>query len=177
MSNCGCGSTTLYYTPYTGAYNFSSSNCNTGQNCIPVSECSGSVCPLELDAQCIKYHKLNNSVSTLTNMGISNGATLDLILNVVDSYIGQLKVSTFSLEYLRTSYTINTLKQFVEAVDLELQALSETVTTPSAATNNWLGNLSSDPGAAVDGNMWYNTSSQLLKIKLNNGVVKVITTS
>jgi hypothetical protein len=48
-----------------------------------------------------------------------------------------------------------------------------TVQLPNAPAG-YLGNLSSDPGTAVDGNTWYNTSSSQYKVKVN-GSVHVIT--
>jgi hypothetical protein len=49
-----------------------------------------------------------------------------------------------------------------------------TVNLPNAPSG-WLGNLSADPGTAVDGSYWFNTSSSELKMKAN-GSVLVITT-
>lgn len=157
-------------------------------NCYPyypcptpcVSSCDSSIspCPIQLDSQCIIYHKFNSSLSTLTNLNISNGATLESILTAIDPYIGQLKVSTFDVTYLRTLHVVNTLQQFIESVDTELSNLNDSITddTESTATG-WLGNLSSDPGAAVDGDYWYNTSEGEIKMKVNSGVVKTILTA
>lgn len=50
-----------------------------------------------------------------------------------------------------------------------------TVQLPNAPSG-WLGNVSADPGSAVDGNYWYNTSSTQLKIKAN-GAIHVVTIS
>lgn len=50
-----------------------------------------------------------------------------------------------------------------------------TVQLPNAPAG-YLGNLSADPGSAVDGNTWYNTSSNQYKVKVN-GAVHVVTIS
>ncbi len=49
--------------------------------------------------------------------------------------------------------------------------LSGIVCTPSG----YLGNIASDPSSSVDGNIWYNTTQNKLKIKAN-GVIKEIPT-
>lgn len=167
-SGCGCGDTVQTY-----------SICNScGSNpCRCQSyECSGSICPIQLDSSCVLYHKFNNAASALTSMGISNGATLEFILSVVDSWIAQLKVQTFDLDGLRETYVVNTLKQFTEAVDVELTALKESITPSGSFTRDYLGELSSDPGAAINGNYWFNTNQNKLKIK-TNGLIKEILTA
>lgn len=149
--------------------------------CAPVlcADSSLSPCSSQIDCQCIIYHKFNSNSSTLTNLGITNGATLELILSTIDPYIGQLKVTNFDISYLRTLYVINSMQQFCESVSTELSSVHDSIEAgiTSDSTSHWLGNLSSDPGGAVDGDMWYNTTSNLLKIKVNSGVVKTITTS
>lgn len=169
MANCGCGSVTYY-----NANPCSSDPCN---QCGDTYDCSGAPCPIQLDTTCVIYHKFNNEVSSLTNLNISNGATLELILSVIDGYIAQLKVQTFSLACLRETYVVNTLKQFLEAVDIELCNIKESITDLGApsANRDWLGNLTSDPSAAINGNYWFNTNQNKLKIKVN-GIVKEIVT-
>lgn len=143
------------------------------------SDTSMSPCPLQLDSQCVFYHKFNSELSQLTNLNISNGASIESIFTAIDPYIGQLKFGNFTLTYLRQSHVVNNLQQFAESVDNELSLIHSSIEELSApaAMGRWLGNLSSDPGAAVDGDYWWNTTSSSLKIKVNNGVVKTITTS
>lgn len=50
--------------------------------------------------------------------------------------------------------------------------LSSALATPSG----WLGNVSSDPSTAVNGNYWFNTATGFLRIKVNN-ILKTIITS
>lgn len=141
---------------------------------------SASPCPIQLDAQCVIYHKLNNEVSKLTNLNISNGGTLEITLETIDSYIAQLNINNLSLPYLKGKYSIINLQQFASKVDTELGLLNasvETLEDSDAPMGRWLGNLSSDPGGSIDGDYWWNTTSSSLKIKVNNGVVKTITTS
>lgn len=91
--------------------------------CCPPSP---SGCPVQLDFSCVIYHKSNNELSQLTNLGLNNGATLDQFAVAVDNLLGQLNVPDWSLPFLRNapnSYTINNLEQFGEAVDTELADL------------------------------------------------------
>lgn len=220
--------------------------------CQPCNPCvSTGLCPTKLDSQCIIYHKDNNQISNLTGLGLNNGATLQLILETIDTYIRQMKVQDWTLTCLRSEYTINTLEQFGEAVDTELCDLqaqiddlvasaavplvmvnSETISWNQSGTLNhtaegqvkvsafagnqlsiqpdglysapqtlsvdydskelsisdgntvslasltcgvggFLGNVTSDPGAA-DGQYWYRTDTDQLKIRLN-GTVREIT--
>lgn len=173
---CGCNSTSSPSTTYTftqrGSY-----DCGC-TNSVSLYDCSGSTCPINLDATCIIYHKFNNAVTALTNLNISNGATLDLILTSIDGYIGQLKVTTADLPYLRQFYVANNLIQFTEAVDQELSDINDRIDAldpVNTTVDGYLGELSSDPGAAINGNYWYNTTSGKIKMKVN-GVVKILAT-
>jgi hypothetical protein len=235
MSYCSCG-----YNPC----RCQSSSCST-------YVCAG--CQIQLDTACSFYHKDNSELTALTNLAITNGATLESILEAIDPYIGQLKFTNFSLPFLRVTYVINSLQQFAQAVDTELNSISTDVATALAdsqtplsvtdsssidfiasgvlnhtltasvklsalggnritqqsdglhispqtvsvnystkeltisegntvslasltsAASGFLGNLASDP-TAVDGQYWFNTTSSILKMKLN-GVVKTIVTA
>lgn len=119
-------------------------------------------CPIQLDFSCVIYHKNNNEVSELDGLNLSNGATLELVVETLDEKIKQVNVLDVSLTYLRSKYVINTLKQFEAAVDTELPLLKV-----------WLGNLTADP-TANDGAYWYRTDLDELHIKLN-GSTRVIT--
>jgi hypothetical protein len=55
---------------------------------------------------------------------MSNGTTLEVVIEALDEQIKQLNLINHSLIYLRNKYTINTLTQFTTAVSLELAALS-----------------------------------------------------
>lgn len=221
--------------------------------------CNDTGCPIQLDSNCVIYHKGNNIVSGLVNLGLQNGATAQLIFDAIDSQLGLINAANYTLTCLRTtySYVINTLPQFASAVDTTLCVLNGLVQTALAqsgtplvandstsidftqsgtlnhtftgvvkisatsgntisinsdgiyspdqtlsldyATNvlsisggnsvdftsllcnpsGWLGNVTADPGAAIDGNYWFRTDLSAaagLKIKLN-GNVRTITTS
>lgn len=141
--------------------------CNTGcpSNCRCSSCCSSTGCPITLDSACVKYHKNNSEVTALTNLGITNGATLESILEAIDPYIGQLLADAWSLSYLRDSegYTINTLEQFAVAVDSELSIL-----------NRFKGNVNADPVTLDDGDYFFRVDLDQLRIRLN-GVTRQIT--
>lgn len=157
-----CGT---YYSGY------SCTNCGCNSCSTPILNCGD---PLQLDASSVFYHKTDTSTSKLVNLDVANGTALDLILELIDNQLGQLDFDEFSLTNLRgLGYIIHTLQDFASVVDEEIGALHN-VAFPDvvAGVNNWIGNLASDPGAAVDGNYWYNTSSGKAKIKLNSGVVK-----
>lgn len=103
--------------------------------CDPCNTNTG--CPIQLDFDCVIYHKDNNEVSELTELGLTNGATLNQFAEAVDVYIGQIKAQDYDLPCLRATYTINSLQQFAEAVDTvlceltgDIEAIEGTIATP-----------------------------------------------
>lgn len=139
-------------------------NCQQQQPC----GCNNTGCLVKLDTTCIIYHKNNNDLTQLTALGLTNGATLELILNTIDDYIEQLKLNELTLPILDVTYTINTLHQFATAVDTEIGLLRK-----------YLGNQTSDPVSAVNGDYWFRTDEPVadgLKIKLNGSVRTIPTT-
>lgn len=235
MSNCGCGS---------------QSQVPVVSICDPCNTNTG--CQIQLDWDCLIYHKSNNQVTQLDCLALTNGATLTQFAEAVDSYICQLKVADYNLPCLRADYTINSLKQLAEAIDIEIcqiksdidnleslvnlpitpvdtQSINLTVSGTNAHTiqadvivspqagnqlstlvnglfsapqtlsvnyttkelsisdgntvslaglacgvGGFLGNIASDPGAALDGQYWYNTTTSQLKIRLSNAT-RIIT--
>ena len=95
-------------------------------DCDPCYVTTG--CPLQLDFSCVLYHKNNNEVTELDGLGLSNGATLELVVETIDEKVKQLNVLNFNLACLRQSYVINTMQQFCEAVDTEICSLKTRVT-------------------------------------------------
>lgn len=143
--------------------------CNECEQTTPtpvVDPCSTTGCPIQLDFACAIYNKSNSNVSKLTNLGLPNGTTLQVLAEAVDTFVGANKVAEFELPHLRSLTTINTLKQFTEAVDSYLQA------TPVAG---YLGNLTSDPSNPLDGQYWFNAVTQELKIRVNGATRKIQT--
>jgi len=120
MADCGCGHT--HYPSYPSISICDPCNTNTG-------------CPIQLDWECVIYNKANNEISALTNLGLTNGATLKAFGEAVDTYIGFLKVEDFDLPCLRDTYTINSLQQFAEAVDTQLCELAAEIDTVAGSVN------------------------------------------
>lgn len=118
MADCGCGNQPVY---------------QSVSICDPCNTNTG--CPIQLDWDCSIYHKDNNEVTNLTNLGLTNGATLNQFGEAVDTYIGQIKAASFTLPCLRTSYTINSMQQFAEAVDTQLCQLSTDITAVAASAS------------------------------------------
>lgn len=227
--------------------------CSCGKsynNCPPPCPppCPDNGCPVKLDFTCVIYHKDNNQLSKLDYLGLTNGATLQLVIETINEKLKQLKVLDFTLPCLRATYVISNLEQFAEAVDTELCLIKSTIaaiTVPplvandtssidfttsgtlghtltgsvkiSATANNlvsiladglyvtpqtlslnaitkelsisngntvslasitcgasgFLGNFTADPGVSIDGQYWYNSVSDQLKMKLN-GIVRQI---
>jgi hypothetical protein len=116
MSNCGCNSTTTF--PVVSI-------------CDPCNSNTG--CPIQLDWDCSIYHKDNNEVTNLTNLGLANGATLNQFAEAVDTYIGEIKAQDYNLPCLSATYTINSLQEFAEAVDTVLCELTDDITTVSGS--------------------------------------------
>jgi hypothetical protein len=92
----------------------------------PCSQCCcrtvvySSGCPVQLDFSCVLYHKNNNEVTELDGLSLSNGATLELVIETIDEKIKQLNVLDFTLTNLRQTYVVNTMQQLVQALDTEL---------------------------------------------------------
>lgn len=246
--------------PYTHPYNCNCSSCRpTCHDCLPyIPDCITPnpciPCDVIVDFKCVIYNTGSSDVSGLDGLNLGNGSSLKLFAETVDEKLKQLNVIDFTLANLRENYVINTLKQFAEAVDTEVDSLQDqidaitglsnvpliandsssinfttsgtlnhTVTAVvkiSAASNNlaailsdgifvapqtlsidfdaktisisngntinlssiiatptgYLGNVSSDPSTAINGNYWYNTGTGLVRIKVNN-VVKTIVTA
>lgn len=135
-------------------------------SCYPTNPCYTVVtsgCPVQLDFACIIYHKTNSEISELDGLNLSNGSTLELVIETIDEKVKQLNVLDFVLPILRATYVVNTMQQFCTSVDTQLGIL-----------NVWRGNVTADPSSPVDGWYWYNTTSTELKIRLN-GATKIVT--
>lgn len=118
--------------------------------CSPV--CEGD-CPVQLDSACVFYHKANSEVTELPNLDISNGATLESILEAIDTKIEPLtSVLSTTLTYLRTKYVINNLTQFLVAVSTELGELNDALTTGDEWTTV------ARPSSPTEGQRGYNLS-------------------
>lgn len=149
--NCSCQST---------------NPCATSKPC----GCDSSGCLIKLDTTCIIYHKNNNNQTELTNLELQNGATLELVLNTIDDYIGQIKAANWSFPVLEDElgYTINTLQQFATAVDEQIGLLQ-----------HFKGNVNADPTDTTDGDYWWRTDllpANGLRVQVN-GTVRTIPTT
>jgi hypothetical protein len=225
--------------------------CGTCYSCC-ASSCENG-CPVQLDFSCVLYHKDNNETTELDGLELTNGATLELVIETIDEKVKEMNLALVSLPVLEATYVVNTITQFSQAVDTELglmaadiatalaasqeelavtdsatidftasgtlnhsltasvklsavasnrvtaqldgihvapQTLSVNTTTKEltisdgntvnigslvAAAPAFLGNVEEDP-SAVDGQYWYNTAEEALKIKVG-GLIKTITTT
>lgn len=119
--------------------------------------CNSSSAHTQKDAADIIYHKSNGEISELTNLDISNGATLELILETIDVQIAPVTTSSIlatTLTYLRTKYVINNLTQFLVAVSTELDILNTIVLTGSEWTT------AARPSSPDEGQDGYNLTLQ-----------------
>lgn len=139
-------------------------------NCNPCS--SGPV--FQMDAANVIYHKDNNTTSQLTCLGLGNGATLQLILETIDTKICQLNVPDWTLTFLRESFLINTLAQFGAAVDQTLASLQSQITAINATISGmgFKGDVTVDP-TVVDGQYWFRTDLGKLYMKLNGSTREI----
>lgn len=140
-------------------------SCNCQVICDP---CNNNGCPIQLDASCVFYHKNNNEVSELTNLGLTNGATLELILETIDVKLEGLNVLDWELDCLRDDFTINTLQQFAQAVDTKICQLS--------ACNCYAGSFETVEDGPVDlsnGNYYYAEEEDVL-VFIINGEKKLV---
>lgn len=147
-------------------------SCNCNQSPCPPKPCGcdSSGCLVKLDTTCIIYHKNMNEQTQLENLDLENGSTLELILNTIDDYIGQIKANDWEFPVLEDElgYTINTLQQFATAVD-EMIGLLE----------HFKGNVGADPSDLNDGDYWFRTdlaAANGLRIRVN-GTVRTIPTT
>lgn len=95
----------------------------------------------------------NKNISGFVNISNASGNTL--ILNPDGLFA--------TPQQLNVNYTANTISI----------SSGNAVSLPNNP-QGYLGNLSADPGSAIDGNTWYNTSSMQYKVRVN-GAVHVIT--
>lgn len=126
-----------------------SCNCSC---CNPCTSIGG--CPIQLDTSCVFYHKDNSEVTALTNLNQTNGTTLDVILEAIDVYIGQMKVTGWSLPYLRLTYAVNSLQQFGQAIDTSLSSMATDVATALSQSQTA---ITANDSATID----FTTSSTL----------------
>lgn len=122
FENCGCG-------PRRPSF--------PAEPCFPsFPNCNTSGCPILLDTACSIYHKNMNIISGLVNLNLPNGSTLELILNTIDSQLGNLNVNSWSLPFLReVPYTITTLAQFGAAVDTQFSLIADDISALQADVN------------------------------------------
>ena len=130
--------------------------CNSCNQIITTNGCGCSTAlvdptTIQIDDSQVFYHKGNGELSALTNLGLSNGSTLELALETIDVAVGPLtSVLSTSLAYLRTKYVINNLTQFLVAVNTELNSLNTTVLTGQEWTTV------ARPSPAIEGTDGYN---------------------
>ena len=128
-------------------------------------------CAVQLDFECIIYHKANNEISELDGLNLPNGSTLELVIETIDEKIKQLGILDWSLPCLRDErgYTINTMQQFVTAVDTDLCILYGKVTNLEDIFQ--ITELTSDPasGDVSIGEFWYRSDLNELRFKGSSG--------
>jgi hypothetical protein len=112
-----------------------SCGCESTTPCVQLCDECESGCPLQLDFDCLIYHKDGSEVSQLTNLDLPNGSTLTTIVEKIDYFIGQINVQGFALPILvGLGYTINTLQQFCEAVDTEIGNINTAIAALGSQT-------------------------------------------
>lgn len=140
-----------------------------------MSDCySCTNCPIDLDASCVKYHLYNLKKTKLKKLGISNKATLELILETIDDKIGLsgISIAGYSLPCLRQRYVINNMKQFTEGVDTDICDMFDRI--PPIEDIIYGGNREND--IALEGCKWWRTD--LLELRgYFNSVVQIIQTT
>lgn len=110
---------------------------------------------LQIDSAQVIYHKSNGEISELTNLDLSNGATLELILETIDAKLEPItSILSTTLTYLRTKYVVNTLSQFLVAVSTELGELNTTAVTGQQWTTV------ARPSSPAEGEDGYNLTLQ-----------------
>lgn len=114
-------------------------HCHQYTSCSPCdcgcSQSSDTGCPIQLDFSCVIYHKDNNEVTELDGLALTNGATLELVIETIDEKIKQLNVPDWDLAFLDGIYTINNLTQFGEAVNVQFEQVDTDITALTALVN------------------------------------------
>ena len=138
-------------------------------------KCNSNGCPINLDFSCVFYHKSNNQISLLTGLGLSNGSTLQLFAETVDTYIQQMKVSDWTLLFLRENNVVNSLQQFGVAVDTTFSDLQGQIDDMFAELANmgYLGEVTGADPTAENGQYWFRTDLDQLFIKLNGSTRQI----
>lgn len=102
------------------------SNCGgtSSDGCLPSSTCDKG-CAAELDFRCIIYGKNGASTPNL-DFPVYVGDNLETVINrLIDqiSTVNPLNISGIAFDYLSDEYSINSFKDFAEAVALELKKI------------------------------------------------------
>ena len=121
----------------------------SGQSLVPLSSTNTPTIDFVLTGT------LNRNISANVNVSAASGNTLTINPDGLFDAPQQLTIN-----YLTNEIGISG---------------GNTVNLPNAPAG-YLGNLSADPGTAVDGNTWYNTTSSQYEVKVN-GAVHVVTIS
>lgn len=127
---CGCGE----IPPFPQTPRISPEGWNHGRPfCDPCS--NPGPCPIQLDSNCVIYHKDNSQVNNLAPIGLNNGATVQLFMDTVAALLGPINnVSAWTLPCLRAvPYTINNIQQFGQSVDTQLCILSSAIAAAVAS--------------------------------------------
>ena len=74
----------------------------------------------------IFYNSDNAQPSELMNLGIPNGTNLNIILALLDEQaVRAIDLKALNIPYLRSKYTIKSLKNILESIDAELKKLNK----------------------------------------------------
>lgn len=134
-------------------------------------------CPIMLDAGCVLYHKYNNEVSELDELNLTNGVTLEVVLEALNDKVKQINVTDFTLTYLREKpYVINTFQQFAQSVDTELSLLKDEIDDASSDNSTPLtANDSSTITFATSGTLNHTVSADIIISAANGNRLSVET--
>lgn len=85
-------------------------------------------CESILDTDCVFYNSLNSSLLKLPNLGIYGATAISYLIRTIDEKFGQTNIADFSkfnLNGLDVGIEIKTLKQFSEAISLQVKNIKE----------------------------------------------------
>lgn len=128
---CGCGD----IPPFPQFPRTAPSGWNNGSGCGCSPCVNPGPCPIQLDFNCIIYHKDNSQINNLAPLGLNNGATLQLFADTISALLAPIiNTPDWVLPCLRTDYTINTLQQFGQSVDTQLCILQSEIDALTASS-------------------------------------------
>jgi hypothetical protein len=113
-------------------------DCEKTPTCFEIKKCEP--CKAPISTSCLYYNLENQESSHLLALGVENGTPLNTVLEQLTKKVNLVATpnyTTFTIPYLKGKTTVTNIKQFSEAVSLELGNLNSiTAANTACCTEN-----------------------------------------